>query len=670
MKKLSAFIGGLSMKTKTALTVSMVFLFFVGILAMVTLRQIERLYEEAIYKQQTAIVDAMVDSVDGRLRLTRSALEKLAAGMSSQLLRSSEKSQTFLDAQTSLLEIFDNGLLLISEDGKVIAEAPHISGGRGRSVTHTDAFKGVTLSGSTHISKPFASIRAKGRPVISIAVPLIRDGVRVGRLHGSFELMGRNFLADLVDFKIGRTGYAFLSTVDRILVLHPDRTRIMTPAPPAGQNVVYDRSLVERAGSGRTVTSRGVPMLVSFQRVPTANWILGVNYPQNEAFEPYYRARRWFLWGLVAGTGLVLLAVWLLMQRLTVPLRAMTRHVESLAEKAGDDRFIRSTTGDEIGTLGNAFDDMLVQLDAKEQNLRDANLSLDRRVQERTAALQAANADLERAVFELQRTQQHLVQNEKMSALGALVAGVAHEINTPLGISVTAVSFLEERIRGLANLFGDDKMSREELQAFLDTSAESVSIALANLNRAVELIRSFKQVAVDQAGSTRRKFFMNDYLKEVLLSLKPQLAHVRHQVRLDCPEQLSLFGRPGDYSQIVTNLVMNSLVHGFDGVEAGHIDIRVEETAAGMVIRYRDDGRGIAPENLDRIFDPFFTTRRGQGGSGLGLHVVYNIVCQGLGGSIQCRSQPGQGVEFEIHVPRSAMQEFQGDETAAVPDSA
>ena len=200
----------------------------------------------------------------------------------------------------------------------------------------------------------------------------------------------------------------------------------------------------------------------------------------------------------------------------------------------------------------------------------------------------------------------------------------------------------------------------------LPLAGETTDMVLFNLQRAAELIRSFKQVAVDQTGGQLRRFYVKEYLQEVIRSLTPQISRTGHSISMICPEELKITSRPGDFSQIVTNLVMNSLIHGFDGVAAGHIRIAVREEEGMLLLRYTDDGKGIAPEHLPHIFEPFFTTRRGQGGSGLGLHVLYNIVTQGLGGRVSCTSVPGKGVTFEIRIPAPSGEDGPQTEAASL----
>lgn len=288
---------------------------------------------------------------------------------------------------------------------------------------------------------------------------------------------------------------------------------------------------------------------------------------------------------------------------------------------------------------------------AAEQQIREINQQLEERVRQRTQSLAQANEELAQALESLKRTTDELVRSEKMAALGGLVAGVAHEINTPIGIGVTAASHLAEKTRSLARRYKADELRREDMEDYLELAGESTEMVLFNLQRAAELIRSFKQVAVDQSGGQMRRFYVKEYLQEVIRSLTPQIGRTGHAISVVCPEQLKITSLPGDFSQILTNLVMNSVIHGFEGIEAGHIRIEVSEDGGRLLLRYTDDGKGIAPEHLPHIFEPFFTTRRGQGGSGLGLHVVYNIVTQSLGGRIDCASTPGKGVVFEIRIP-------------------
>src|ERR687886_145410 len=240
---------------------------------------------------------------------------------------------------------------------------------------------------------------------------------------------------------------------------------------------------------------------------------------------------------------------------------------------------------------------------------------------------------------------------EKTAALGSLVAGVAHEINTPIGISVTAASVLAEDATDFSNIYKSGKMKRADLETFLDTARESSSLILANLKRAADLVQSFKQVAVDQSSESQRCFYLKEYLEEIILSLIGNLKKTKHTIKITGDANLTLNTYPGALSQIVTNFVMNSLIHAYSEEEAGQIQLDFQREGEQLILQYSDDGQGIKSENISQIFDPFFTTNRSQGSTGLGLHIVYNLITQKLRGTIQCESQVGRGTKFTLKLP-------------------
>ena len=314
----------------------------------------------------------------------------------------------------------------------------------------------------------------------------------------------------------------------------------------------------------------------------------------------------------------------------------------------------RDATGRALRMVGTSRD-VSATAEAAEA-LRKLNDNLEHRVEERTRALRLSNRELQFTLDELKLAQKQLVESEKMAALGGLVAGIAHEINTPLGIGVTAASHLEDETRKLMKLVDEGKVSRAALDTYQTDALSSAQLILANLRRAGHLIKSFKQVAVDQSSEQAREIDLKTYLEEILVSLGPALKKTPHRVSIKCPENLRLLTYPGAISQIVVNLVMNSLIHGFEGIEHGEIRIECQSYDEEWLLLYRDNGVGMSEDVRQRVFDPFFTTKRGQGGSGLGLHVVYNLVTQLLRGSLDCISAPGKGVEFQIQLPRRVLQ--------------
>ena len=298
--------------------------------------------------------------------------------------------------------------------------------------------------------------------------------------------------------------------------------------------------------------------------------------------------------------------------------------------------------------IGFGYD--ITPLKKVEREITLFNEQLEGKVAERTRSLSDANDQLGKAYDDLKQAQQTLVESEKMASLGSLVAGVAHEINTPIGISVTAS--LQERVADFKQHIEAKQLSRTYLNEFTQNLDESMQLLQGNLRRASELIASFKQVAVDQSSEARYNFSLADNLHQVVVSLGYKLKKAQCEVDIQCDPKLSIYSFPGSFTQIYSNLILNSIHHGFDGWDRPRkITIQVAQQGDELVIDYSDNGRGIPPEILPRIFDPFVTSKRGQGGSGLGTHIIYNLVVQLLRGRIHCASEPGQGAQFHIRLP-------------------
>ncbi len=282
-----------------------------------------------------------------------------------------------------------------------------------------------------------------------------------------------------------------------------------------------------------------------------------------------------------------------------------------------------------------------------EKALEQLNAELEQRVQNRTEQLQQTNLELRTTLDELRTTQEKLIESEKMAALGGLVAGVAHEINTPIGIGFTAASFLQKQ----SQQHLQDQQLAEPQRQFAELTLESSELIGHHLERAAQLVSAFKRVSVDQSSEHRRRFSLQEYLDEIVLSLKPKLKKTHHQIAINCSEEIMLDSYPGAYYQIMNNLILNSLIHGFENTDNGHIEINTEIHNNQLRINYRDDGLGI-PEGFERrLFEPFVTTKRNQGCSGLGMHITFNLVTQLLHGEIRCIQEQRKGAFFQIDLP-------------------
>lgn len=268
--------------------------------------------------------------------------------------------------------------------------------------------------------------------------------------------------------------------------------------------------------------------------------------------------------------------------------------------------------------------------------------------------VQDSNEKLIASLDRLQLFQSRLIDIEEMAALGNMVAGVAHEINTPIGVSVTASTSLMDSLRLVRELFDEKKLTQSALQTFFDDGKEACDIIYRNLNRSSELIKSFKQLAVDQASEELRSFNVAELISDILMTLRPELRKTHHSITVDCPESLTVKMNPGPLNQIIINLIMNSIIHGFETIDKGEIHIRVNIKDCDLLcLNFQDNGIGASQEVADQIFRPFFTTKRDNGGSGLGMHILYNLVVHVLSGKVDVKTQLNEGMTFVIEFPVS-----------------
>lgn len=288
------------------------------------------------------------------------------------------------------------------------------------------------------------------------------------------------------------------------------------------------------------------------------------------------------------------------------------------------------------------------QLEIHQDELLEVNTLLEEQKEE----LLQQKEELQSTLENLQKTKEQLIESEKLSALGGLVAGVAHEINTPVGIGITAASSLHEEIQKMAALFKSNEISRKDFKEFLELANDSTLLIQKNLQRTAELIQSFKQISADQVSEQQRVFKLKSYLEDIIRSLHPKFKQKQIEFMIRCDDRLELNSYPGAYAQVFTNLLLNSYTHGFHDRNQGLITINVAQKDGMLKIEYLDNGAGISPKDLPHIFEPFYTTDQRRG-TGLGLNIVYNIIKQKLRGNVSCKSEPGKGVLFLIELPET-----------------
>ncbi len=300
---------------------------------------------------------------------------------------------------------------------------------------------------------------------------------------------------------------------------------------------------------------------------------------------------------------------------------------------------------------------MAEAVQTKIREITELNRTLETRVSQRTKELEEANRLLGKNFDQLKETQTQLIKSEKLASLGALVAGVSHELNTPIGNALTVSTTLSHKTGEVKQVYQHGQIKKSTLDEFLIAVEEAGDLLSKNLLRASELIISFKTVAVDQTSEQRRRFNLLQTMSELAVTLRPTLKKTKLIYEIQISEDILLDSYPGPLIQVITNLFNNAIVHAFEGRDIGMMSLSGGQDPTDpsfVVLTFKDDGIGIQQNNLEKIFDPFYTTKLGQGGSGLGLNICYNIVEGLLGGHISVSSELGVGTQFKIRIPSSA----------------
>jgi signal transduction histidine kinase len=611
----------MSLKTKVSLAVAALFVLFVAVASYFSLSFFERSFKESIATQQRSLVLSLTHNIDDKLRIAQNALIAVAATAPPEVFTNAELAQRFLDGNTGILSIFDNGIFFINKEGVLTTESPYRSNRRGKELWFREWVKNTVSSQKPCISDPYISTHSPGQPAIVMTVPVFDTaGHMAGMMTGSLDLLGRNFLAELSRTRIGQGGYVYITDNNRIMIVHPDKGRIMKPASAPGVNALYDKAVKGFEGSGETVTSYGVPMLASFKRLSTTSWILGANYPMSEAYAPLETAKRYFGIASIVLTITLLLAIWLTTKRLMSPLAAVTRHVELLPKKEGSERLITIAAVDEIGVLAAAFNTMVATLDTHQEELEQLNESLEERILA--------------AVAELRRKDQLLIQQSRQASMGEMINNIAHQWRQPLN-NVGLI------VQNLLLSFESGNLTHEDMRTEVATTMETIQF----MSRTIDDFRNFFR-----QDKEKRSFSIVEMLNMTIDFVSAGFRNSNITVDLDVIDRINAFGYPNEYSQVVLNILNNSkdvLTERHVAVPSIHVRLFYENCRA--VVTIRDNGGGIAEDVLPRVFDPYFSTKEPSKGTGIGLYMSKVIIEQNMGGSLSVCNVDG-GAEFRIEL--------------------
>ncbi len=388
----------------------------------------------------------------------------------------------------------------------------------------------------------------------------------------------------------------------------------------------------------------GVKKWIIFKHFEEWDWIIGYSIPLDVKYEEVNEFNQKFLIILIITMILVIIVTISIVNYILRPIKELIRASKRIASGNLEHNIIINDSSYEFIQLTENFTIM-------KNKLKNNIHKLKEQVNERTKDLESSNSELKNSISNLKNTQKQLVESEKMASLGGLVAGVAHEINTPVGVALTGITHFKDITTNIKKDYDNENISEEEFEKYLNTSNELSDIINKNLKRTADLVKSFKQVAVDQTSEKKRKFNVKFYLEEIITSIKNVLRQYKVKINVNVLEEIIINSYPGFYSQIITNLIFNSLRHAYEKEDEGLINIEISKVEDNILIEYSDDGKGIKEENLKKIFDPFFTTNREKGGTGLGLNIIYNIIKSNLNGEIICTSKENEGVQFTITLP-------------------
>ncbi|EAR62626.1 sensor histidine kinase [Neptuniibacter caesariensis] len=508
-------------------------------------------------------------------------------------------------------------------------------------MSNSHVFKGIKERNIAQWSNEYLST-ISGSLSIAYSQPFI-EGVLVGEI-------AIEELPKLVE-KLAKQNNVTVMVLDqnKQLIAHPD-------AQLSQQQInLSNLELVQRTDAGESLS---IPFEFDNQQfigsatlIPNLNWMVIVAQPQKLLEGEQAAIRDIFIAAVLIGIVSAMFIALLLTKELVMGFYDTARQARSLARG----KYSETPQYSRILELYKLREDLNKtgqEIEKRENHITQLNTELEQRVEERTEDLRHSHAELEQTLHDLKLTQEQLIHSEKLSALGSLVAGVSHELNTPIGNSLMAATTLKESVDKVVKKTDQNQLTKKDFDHFIHESSEGSEILVKNLYRASELIHSFKQVAVDQSSAKKRRFELGQHINEVLTTLRPQLKKTRIEVTSSLEGTIHLDSFPGALSQILTNLIQNALVHAFDDKTPGHISISasyLDDRTVELIVT--DDGKGMTQDMINSIFDPFYTTKLGQGGSGLGLHIVHNLISNVLEGQICVQSEPGKGTTMKLHFP-------------------
>ncbi len=497
-----------------------------------------------------------------------------------------------------------------------------------------------------------------------IATPILKNGKLMGVValqintdiiqRVTLDVSGSMDSQEVVVASLGQQVYSYQAEVK-----YNESIIIGKELPLSGVPKPLLKAMSGERGISIELDYRGVSVIAATRYIPSMNWGLVLKEDLAEAMAVFNQLLWVVLVLLLLVAVLSLFIAFWIARSVAMPLSLMTQATQAITQ--GDLDLKLDVQGfKEIELLARCFNEMSGELrearDALNKQVDARTLELKREVllrENNEVALQESYKNLKYSTKNLQAAQNQLIESEKMASLGSLVAGISHEINTPLGIAVTSASLFKDSLNGLHKSYENKSLTQAVFKEKLKDLDNIVALIESNLNRTVNLVKNFKQVAVDQTNIHKAKFYLYDLVESLLSSLHPETRKYPVQICNEVAKDVIMNSYSGDFYQLFTNLILNAMIHGFEGREKGILILNATILEHELTLTIKDNGVGMTDEVKDKLFEPFYTTKRGKGGSGLGLSIVHNIVKQKLHGHIQVESKEGEGTTFIITCPDS-----------------
>lgn len=554
--------------------------------------------------------------------------------------------QQILDNALKYSDVFSNFFILDSS-GSVLITSPQDSSVIGTDHSLYPYFKNVSSDSPLYFSKAFFTYNSK-KPLVSISLKS-KNKILVG-------IINLDALGTLVqELDLGKDNYITIIDSSGTYIAHT----IMENVYQRGKDPFY---LELTSNEFRKITYDGITMVPTIAKEDDQNWSILIYQSYSELISPIYQ---FIKTSLLFTLLLLIFSSFISYRRVSLLTSSINSFIAQTDElSAGHYQFsLEHFPYEELNLLKDSFTSMASTLYKRELDLKEnekkiieINQSLEKKVEERTLDLEESNKNLSESLSQLKELQSQLVETEKLAALGELITGVAHELNTPIGVSITTVSYLELKRNELENSINSNKLKKSDLLKFLSINNSSLKTLNTNLKKSSDLIELFKQLSTKPDLSDRKNFNLLSELEIIKSTFERQLSENVIEINIECDRSIDLQSYKNSFDQVMIHLLQNVIAHAFEppfSKPKKRIDILVKSKNKNIEILISDNGIGIPSNILERVLNPFFTTARGRGFNGLGLNIVYNIISTNLAGKLNISSKVLSGTIINIIIPRS-----------------